>query len=174
MKNKFLLLIGLMVSFLSGCAQMHPVERIQNNEAHAGQLALSHDNHDALAKHHEEIAKEMQKNLEEQKKLLQEYEDYSYFYGRRVQDLRSHTEANIRYYERLLQENLKEAAIQRKMAEKQKERNYSDSTIDGDAKPVEVTEDLHEDTEDFQKNDINIEQAVSFTDVQHVNLPYFF
>lgn len=127
MKTRPLLLAGLMLSLLSACAQMNPVGSVQNNEIHdTNRLAIDHSNHDALAQHYENIAREMQAKLKEQKKLLQEYEDHSYYYGRKGQDLKSHTSANIRYYKNSLKENLKEAAIHRKMAKEQKEHHYTD------------------------------------------------
>ncbi|WP_090542977.1 hypothetical protein [Nitrosomonas sp. Nm132] len=129
MKASSLLLAGLMLSFLSACAQMNPVGSVRNNEIHnTHRIAVDHSNHDALAQHYENIAKEMQAKLKEQKKLLQEYEDHSYYYGRKGQDLKSHTSANIRYYKNSLKENLKEASIHRKMAEEQKEHHYTDLT----------------------------------------------
>lgn len=146
MKVRSFLLVGLTLVFLSACAQMNPVGSAQNNEIHdANRLVIDSNNHDALAKHHENIAKEMQAKLQGQKKLLQEYEDHSYYYGRKGLDLKSHAIANIRYYEQSLRENLKEAAIHHKMAKEQKELNYtaadkrnSDSIKEETVKPLKA------------------------------------
>ncbi|SDY66614.1 hypothetical protein [Nitrosomonas sp. Nm33] len=128
MKVRSFLLPGLILVFLSACAQMNPMGNVQNNEIHnANRLAIDYKNHDALAKYHENIANEMQAKLQEQKKRLQEYEDHNYYYGRKGLDLKSHATANIRYYEQSLEKNLKEAAIHRKMAKEQKELNYTDA-----------------------------------------------
>lgn len=127
MKTIIYLTAALMLSFLSACAQLSPVAAIQNNESgSAGVNAIDHGNHDALAKHYEETAREMQAKLQEQKKLLQEYENHNFFYGRKGQDLQSHTSANVRYFEKSIKENLDKAAIHRKMAKEQEKRNYTD------------------------------------------------
>lgn len=121
MKTNILLVIGLVAGFLSGCAQMSSLGTAQGNKIPgAAHHAGDYGNHDALAMHHENIAKEMQDKLQAQKKLLEEYEEHSYYYGRRGQDLQSHTTANIRQYEKSIKENLKEAAIHRKMAQEEK------------------------------------------------------
>ncbi|MDV6343304.1 hypothetical protein [Nitrosomonas sp. Is37] len=134
MKVRSFLLPGLILVFLSACAQMNPMGSVQNNEIHnANRLAIDHKNHDALAKYHENIAKEMQTKLQEQKKRLQEYEDHSYYYGRKGLDLKSHATANIRYYEQSLEKNSKEAAIHRKMAKEQKGLDYTDADDNSDS-----------------------------------------
>ncbi|SFM49091.1 hypothetical protein [Nitrosomonas communis] len=139
MKGRFFLLAGLMLVFLSACAQMSPVGSVQNNEIRTThRLAIDHSNHESLAKYHENIAKEMQGKLQKQKKLLQEYEDHSQYYGRRGLDLKSHAKANIRYYEQSLKDNLKEAAIHSKMAKEQKELNYTDA--EKNAIPIQLKE----------------------------------
>lgn len=129
MKVRSILLAGLTLVFLSACAQMNPVGSVQNNEVRdTNRFAIAPNNHEALAKYHENIAKEMQAKLQEQKKRLQEYEDHSYYYGRKGLDLKSHATANIRYYEQSLKENLKEAAIHHKMANEQRDLNYTDAS----------------------------------------------
>lgn len=42
--------------------------------------------------------------LEEHKKILEDYENNSQYYGRSGLDISSHTKANIRMYEKLLEE----------------------------------------------------------------------
>jgi len=41
---------------------------------------------------------------------------HPYYYGRQGQDLRSHTAANIREYEKVLQEDLSNASLRKRMA----------------------------------------------------------
>ncbi|SDY30742.1 hypothetical protein [Nitrosomonas sp. Nm33] len=127
MKTKISLTTLLMVSFLSACAQMNPVSSMQSNEIGNGNLnAIDRSNHDALAQHYENTAKELQVKLQEQQKLLKEYEDHNYYYGRKGQNLNSQTSAKVRHLEKLIKENLDEAAIHRKMARDQEKRNYTD------------------------------------------------
>lgn len=79
--------------------------------------------HEAVAKHYEDVARELQAKIHEQKQLLAHYEDKSYIYGKRAQDLQAHTDALIRKYETAAKENLKEAALHRQLALKLKENN---------------------------------------------------
>lgn len=79
--------------------------------------------HEAVAKHYEDVAKELQAKINEKKQLLAHYEDKSYIYGKRAQDLQAHTDALIRKYETAAKENLKEAALHRQMALKRKENS---------------------------------------------------
>ncbi|SDZ04918.1 hypothetical protein [Nitrosomonas sp. Nm33] len=124
MKTKISLITLLTLSFLSACAQMNPASSLQNNEIGNADLNSIASNYDALAKHYENAAKELQVKLQEQQKLLQEYKNHNYFYGRKGQDLNSHTSANIRYFEKVIKENLDEAAIHRKMARDQEKHHY--------------------------------------------------
>lgn len=50
--------------------------------------------------------------LNEHQKILEDYEDHPYVYGRQGLDLRSHTTANIRYYEELIKDCEKELLTQ--------------------------------------------------------------
>lgn len=123
MKKMIFLMIVLMLGFLAGCAQMNPIGGVQGNEFYSAKMrAIDSNNHDALAKHYEDTANEMKAKLQEQKKLLEEYEGHSNSYGRRGQDLQSHITAKIRQYEKSIKENLKEAAIHRKMAQEEEKR----------------------------------------------------
>ncbi len=72
--------------------------------------------HEGLAKYYEEAAAQIQAKVEEKKELLEHYEDKSYLYGRRAQDLQSHTHALIRNYEKAVQTNLQAAASHRQIA----------------------------------------------------------
>jgi hypothetical protein len=57
----------------------------------------------------------MQAKSDEQKRLLEHYEDKSYLYGKRAQDLQSHTSALIRKYEQAARSNMREAMAHRRM-----------------------------------------------------------
>ncbi|WP_143032513.1 hypothetical protein [Nitrosomonas sp. Nm33] len=123
MKKVNYLVIVLMLGFLVGCAQMNPIGNVQGNEFYSAKLrAIDPNNHDALAKHYEDTADEMKVKLQEQKKLLEEYEERSNSYGRKGQDLQSRITAKIRQYENTIKENLKEAAIHRKMIQEEEKR----------------------------------------------------
>ncbi|MEP6879908.1 MAG: hypothetical protein ABI865_13780, partial [Nitrosospira sp.] len=62
----------------------------------AAQNATTQRAHEGLAKYYEAAAAQVQTKVEEKKELLEHYEDKSYLYGRRAQDLQSHTHALIR------------------------------------------------------------------------------
>ncbi|MCO6427637.1 hypothetical protein [Nitrosomonas communis] len=118
------LMTVLALGFLSGCAQMSPIASNQSGETHSADLrSIDPNNHNAVAEHYEDVANKIKAKLQAQKELLQEYERHSYYYGRRGQDVQSHTLANIRQYEKSIKENTKEAAIHRKMALDEEKRN---------------------------------------------------
>ena len=131
MKKLAFLMIVLILGFLSGCAQMSPIASTQSNEIRSADLrAIDPSNHDAVAKHYEDAAEEMKAELQAQKKLLEEYEGHSYYYGQKGQDVQSHTKANIQQYEKSIKENMKEAVIHRKMAQNEKEHNFTTKNRD--------------------------------------------
>jgi hypothetical protein len=70
----------------------------------------------------------MQAKVKEQKELLEQYQNKSYLYGRRAQDLQSHTEALIRDYERTIAADMQEAALHRQMASKLDENHATTGT----------------------------------------------
>jgi hypothetical protein len=125
MKTNILLVGGLALILLSGCAQMSPIANTRNNEDSAELHSIDPNNHNAVAKHYEDMANEMKLKLRTKKKLLAEYEEHSYYYGRKGQNLQSHTTANIRYFENSIKENMKQAAIHRKMALDEQKRSLS-------------------------------------------------
>ncbi|SEL34849.1 hypothetical protein [Nitrosovibrio tenuis] len=115
---------ALSLGFLASCAQMSPLEAVQNPTIRkASQNARTRSDHDALTKYFENAASEMQAKAEEQRKLLEHYEEKSYLYGREAQDLISHTTALVRKYGETAQENRKEAAAHRQLAREQAQRN---------------------------------------------------
>lgn len=56
--------------------------------------------------------------------MLAHYEEKSYLYGKKAQDLQAHTEALIRKYEGAVKADAKEAASHRQIALSLKEKNY--------------------------------------------------
>lgn len=59
---------------------------------------------------YEESIQTVEARLEYHRKVLKDYENKSYVYGRFGMDIQSHTKANIRYYEELLEEYRKESS----------------------------------------------------------------
>ena len=124
-KNTFWIGI-LALGFLSGCAQMSPLARNHSNEIRNVELgSIESNDHRAVAKHYEDVAKEMKAKLQAKKEQLEEYERHNYYYGRKGQSFRSHTWANMRYLEKSIEENLKEAAIDHKIAQDHQKRDLS-------------------------------------------------
>lgn len=91
----------------------------------AAQNATTRSDHEAVAAFYEDSAREMRAKAQEQKQLLEEYESKSYLYGRRSQDLQSHTHALVRKYEKEAKTNIKEAALHRQMAASAEENGYT-------------------------------------------------
>lgn len=77
------------------------------------------DDHANLIKYYEARVDETKIHLQENTSRLAEYESHPYYYGRRGQDFRSHTLANIREYEKQLNDNLRNAALHRKILSEQ-------------------------------------------------------
>ena len=94
----------------------------------AVQNAATPGDHEAVAKHYEDAAAQMQAKVNEKKELLEHYEDKSYLYGRRAQDLQSHTAALVRHYEKTVKANIQEAALHRQMASKLEENHAVSGT----------------------------------------------
>lgn len=114
------------LGLLAACAQITPHEAIQNaNIRKAVQNARTRSDHDALTNHFVGAARQMQIKAEQQKKLLEHYEEKSYLYGRRAQDLKSHTWALARKYEETAEAHVKEAAVHRQMALEAAQHNYA-------------------------------------------------
>ena len=116
---------ALSLGLLASCAQMTPLEAIQNtNVRKAVQNARTRSDHDALTKYFEGAAREMQTKAEEQRKLLEHYEEKGYLHGRQAEDRKSHTWALARKYEETAEANIKEAAAHRQMALEAEQRSY--------------------------------------------------
>ncbi|RFC36506.1 MAG: hypothetical protein DID90_2727553712 [Candidatus Nitrotoga sp. LAW] len=113
MKTKTFLTLLSILCLLASCAKMdpHPMDMTQ-----AVQSATTRADHNALAKHYEDTAKEMQSKVQEHKKQLEEYENHSYNYGKRAQDLQGHCKGLIHYYGQAAEANSKMAEIHRQLA----------------------------------------------------------
>lgn len=110
-----------MLGLLASCAQtqMRPPEAQQAQNAHARGAAedtRTHADHSNLAKQYENMAGELLAKAEERKKLLQHYEEKSYLYGKRAQDMQAQAWALLHQYEKATKETVKQAAFHRKMA----------------------------------------------------------
>jgi len=127
---KFLALLPLLaVTLLASCAQMNP--------SVTAQTGIARNEHNALASHYENEAKEAEAKLQKNKEALEEYEAHPYYYGRQGQDVRSHTSANIREYERTLKESRSNADLHRRMAMEQDHQiNKAKINLDRDSKAV--------------------------------------
>lgn len=86
-------------------------------------------NHEALAKYYDDSATELRAKAEELKLLLEQYEDKSYLYGKKAQDLQSHTEALIRKYEQSAEADAKKADTHRKIASRLKQNSDTESKL---------------------------------------------
>ena len=114
---------GLLASLSPFAVASEPVEAAVIRMAAEG--ATTQGDHEALAKLYEDAATELQATVVEQKELLEHYEDKSYLYGRRAQDLQSHTHALIRKHEKSIRKNLQAAAMHRQIAGRLKENHAS-------------------------------------------------
>ena len=109
---------------LASCAHMSLSEAPQTESIPAiVKNAGMQSDHLALTRHYENNAREMRNKAEEQKRLLEHYEEKSYLYGRRAQDLKSHTAALVRKYNEVAAENIREAAAHRQLALEQTRRD---------------------------------------------------
>ncbi|MEO7560043.1 MAG: hypothetical protein ABIT23_07300 [Nitrosospira sp.] len=119
-------MVGLLASLSPSVIAAQPVDTPEIRAA--AQNATTPNDHEAVAKYYENAATQMQVKVEEQKELLEHYEDKSYLYGRRAQDLQSHTAALVRHYEKTVRANIQEAALHRQMASKLEENHAASGT----------------------------------------------
>ena len=114
-----------MLSLLVACAQLGQLEAQDADSGKIVQSAKTYSDHNNLAIHYDKLAEEMVAKAEEKKGSLEEYEDHSYYYGRQGQDFKSHTQANIRYYEEAAASAAKQADVHRKIAAELLQREYA-------------------------------------------------
>ena len=86
-------------------------------------------NHETLAKYYEDSAAEMRAKAQEHKLLLEQYEDKSYLYGKKAQDLQAHAAALLRKYEQSAEADAKKADTHRKIASRLKENSDTESRL---------------------------------------------
>jgi predicted DNA-binding protein YlxM (UPF0122 family) len=113
--GKFVLVLS-MLGVLASCAQMAPLEARNADTRRVADNARTYSDHHSVARQYEITAKALLAEVEKQKKLIEHYEDKSYLYGKRAQDIRSHTWALLRKYEKVAEETVKQAAFHQKMA----------------------------------------------------------
>ncbi len=113
---------------LVACAQLGPVNSQDVVGQNAAQSAKTYREHNSLANYYDDLAKEMDARVAQKKELLSDYDEHSYYYGRGGQDFKSHTEANLRYYEEAAGEALKKADFHRKIAAELLSREYAKPT----------------------------------------------
>ncbi|MBS0424734.1 MAG: hypothetical protein JSR71_10020 [Proteobacteria bacterium] len=77
---------------------------------------IDENDHAALAQYYENLADETKVKLQQNKALLEQYEMHPYYFGRQGQDIKSHSSANIREYEKILRQFLKKADLHKRMA----------------------------------------------------------
>lgn len=118
-----------MLSILVACAQLSPMEERNMDSSKMVSIseAKTSNDHENLANHYDNLAKEMAAKVEEKMALLEEYEDHSHYYGRRGQDYKSHTLANIRHYEQETTAAIQQAGYHRKIAADLQKNEYAQS-----------------------------------------------
>ncbi len=115
-----------MLSLLVACAQLGQLESQDTDSRKMVQNAKTHSDHTNLSNYYDNLAKEMAAKAAEKVESLEEYEDHSYYYGRQGQDFKSHTQANIRYYEQAAGDASKQAEFHRKIAAELLQRDYAE------------------------------------------------
>lgn len=130
MYKKLTLYLAVLPLFfmLVACAQLGPVNSQDVAGQNAAQSAKTYDEHNKLASYYDNLVKEMDAKVAQKKELLNDYDEHSYYYGRGGQDFKSHTEANLRYYEEAAGEALKKADFHRKIAAELLNREYAQPT----------------------------------------------
>ena len=80
--------------------------------------------HEMVANYYEEEARKSRAKVKELETMLAHYEEKSYLYGKKAQDLQAHTEALVRKYEEAAKADAREAASHRQIALTLKEKNH--------------------------------------------------
>jgi hypothetical protein len=101
--------------------------------AAAAENVATQSDHEAVARHYEEAAAELQAKVAEKEDLLEHYEDKPYLYGRRAQDLQSHTHALIRDYKKTVKATMQAAAMHRQIAARLNGNHAANGTQTPDA-----------------------------------------
>jgi hypothetical protein len=100
----------------------------QNSDSHEAVERYFEDElmkkHETVAKYYEEEARKSRAKVKELERMLVHYEEKSYLYGKKAQDLQAHTEALVRKYEEAAKADAREAASHRQIALTLKEKNH--------------------------------------------------
>lgn len=126
LENSFTVLSILVL--LSSCAQMSPlgVQHAENaNMRGGGENARTSADHAVLAQQYETTARQLLAEAEEKRGLLEHYEEKSYLYGKRAQDMQSHTWALLRKYEIAARDTKKQASFHQQMALELAKEDYA-------------------------------------------------
>jgi hypothetical protein len=107
----------LAYTLLASCAHM--------NTPVTAPIGIAANDHENWVKYYVNAAREAQTRLQENRKILQDYEARPYYYGRRGQDLQSHTSANIRAYEKILRDSLIFVELHTRMALEQRNQRVN-------------------------------------------------
>lgn len=115
------------LTLLASCAQM-------SSFVVALPAGIGNNDHEAWVKYYENLANDAKIRLEGNKRILEEYEARPYYYGKRGQDVQSHTSANIRAHEKTLKESLNYVHLHRRMAKEQlnNQINKAESNLERD------------------------------------------
>ncbi|KIO48471.1 hypothetical protein SQ11_12145 [Nitrosospira sp. NpAV] len=129
MKTKNIFATLSMIGFLAAASSVATAtEPVNTPEIRAAaQKAITRDEHEAVARFYENAAAQLQVKMKEQQELLEQYENKSYLYGRRAQDLQSHAHAQVRVYAQAVEINIKEARLHHQMALKADENHAASS-----------------------------------------------
>ncbi|SEO28882.1 hypothetical protein SAMN05216404_11645 [Nitrosospira multiformis] len=100
----------------------------QNSNAHEAAEKHFEDElmkkHETVAKYYEDEARKSRAKVKELEIMLAHYEEKSYLYGKKAQDLQAHTAALVRKYEEAAKADAREAASHRQIALTLKEKNH--------------------------------------------------
>ncbi|HWP01533.1 MAG TPA: hypothetical protein VNL74_13075 [Methylococcus sp.] len=118
MKTTTLLAVTTVLGSLVACAPKEPLRA--PDWALAVQTAETRAAHEALAEHYEEVAKKLRDQAEEERQMLAKYLADPHKYGKRILDLKTHAEAEIRDLELAAKESLQMAEYHRQLAKEAK------------------------------------------------------
>lgn len=116
-------MIGLLAWLSPAAVASQPVEAAEIRAA--AERAITQSDHEVVAKQYEDAATKLQAKIAKKMELLEHYEDKGYLFGRQAQDLKSHTQALIRNYEKTVRKNLQAAAMHRQIAARLNETRAS-------------------------------------------------
>ncbi|MEO6824796.1 MAG: hypothetical protein ABI167_08765 [Nitrosospira sp.] len=130
MKNRLenLFAVLFLIVLLTSCAQIPSLEmrQAQKTDMRMGtENARTSDDHKVLARQYETAAGQLLAEAEKKRELLQHYEERSYLYGKRAQDMQSHTWALLRKYEIAARDTRRQAAFHQRMALELTKEDYA-------------------------------------------------